>query len=343
MKWTFLSVCFLSASLFAKGGAAAHETVKSPAQVQEELDQAQTDYDIAKQMFSPYYAGPLLTGSAHNAPVGHVNIQPYLFITDTYGAYTGNRKVVNVPDFWTINPVFIFQTGIMNWLDVQFTPQGLYNTTRNQGTTNWGDMQVTLGFQLMKETPYIPALRFTFSETFPFGRYDHLNPDNLGTDATGAGSYQSQFNLNISKVLWTFPLHPMQVRGNLVYIIPSNVDVNSFNSYGGGYGTSGTVSPGNQLQLYGSVEVSIVQKWVFALDVVYKNFNKTTFSGTPGITRTGLPASVGGPSGDQFSLAPAIEYNPSAVQQFIVGPWFTVFGRNSAAFVSLILSYEHYF
>lgn len=334
----FLITC--STYISAKGGG---ETVKSPRQIQQELNQAQTDYTIASKMFSPFYGGPLLTGGAHNCAVGHVNIQPYLFIIDNYGIYTSNRKTKKEPDFWNVNPVFIFQTGITNWLDFQISPEANYNTTRNQGSVNWGDLQTTLGFQLLKESPYVPALRLTFSETFPTGHYEHLNPAKFGTDAMGTGSFETQLTLNISKVLWNFPLHPMQVRGNVVYIIPSNVDVHGFNSYGGGYGTDGTVFPGNELQLYGAVEISIVQTWVFALDAVYKYFDKTRFSGYSGVSGTGGAASLGAPSGDQFSLAPAIEYNPSATQQFIFGSWFTVFGRNSNAFVSLVLTYEHYF
>ncbi len=335
-----LTPVFFATILFA--AEEPKKQIKSPAQIQRELDSAQADFDTAKKMFSPFYSGPLLTGSANNCPPGHVNIEPYLFITDNYGVYTSNRKRENIDDLWNINPVFIFQTGLTKWLDVQITPQAIYNTTRNQGNFNWGDLDVTLGFQLIKETPFLPALRFTVTEIFPLGKYDHLDPDRLGTDGTGGGSFQTQFNLNISKVLWTFPLHPMQVRGNAVYVIPSRVDVDSFNTYGGGHGTHGTIFPGNIWELYASMEVTMVRHWVAALDLAYKNFNKTRFSGTRGTTPSGLPAPIGAPSGDQFSMAPAIEYNPSAHQQFIVGTWFTVTGRNSSAFVSLIMAYNHY-
>ena len=38
-----------------------HET---PEQIQHELDEAETQYKHALEMFNPWYAGPLLTGSA---------------------------------------------------------------------------------------------------------------------------------------------------------------------------------------------------------------------------------------------------------------------------------------
>ncbi|MCF7853128.1 MAG: hypothetical protein K9M07_07830 [Simkaniaceae bacterium] len=334
---------FLWLLLFTSFSLGAVEAIKSPAEIQAELDQAQAEFDQAKKMFNPYFAGPLITGSAHNTPPGSFNIQPYLFLTDIYGAYSSNRKVISAPDFWQINPQFLFQTGITQWLDITLVPQGVYNNHKNAQAVYWSDMGITLGFQLLKETPYIPALRLTFTETFPTGRYERLNPAKFETDATGTGSFQSQLSLNISKVLWTFPLHPMQLRGNIIYNIPSNVSVSGFNTYGGGYGTSGTVSPGSTLQFDASIEVSIVQTWVFALDMIYKTFGATHFSGTNGIKTDGSVATNSLPSGDQFSLAPAIEYNPSERQQFIIGPWFTVTGRNSASFVSLVLSYEYNF
>jgi len=114
-------------------------------------------------------------------------------------------------------------------------------------------------------------------------------------------------------------------------------------TFGGGFGTDGDVSVGQTLNLGLGVEVSLTEHWVFATDFAYAYSRETTFKGNPGQEAPGMPASVGGPSSDQFSIAPAIEYNVSDRGGFIGGVWFSVTGRNSANFVGLVLSYTWLF
>ncbi|MCB1107428.1 MAG: hypothetical protein KDK76_04955 [Chlamydiia bacterium] len=307
--------------------------------VDAQLAKAQADFEIAKKMFNPWYAGPLITPSAHNVPVGEYVIQPYLFIKNTFAQYNGNRKSVNQPDLWSVNPLVLFQMGWFSRLDFSVVIQGLHNTQNGRSSFYWGDSQLQWGVQLMKETPYRPAVRGVVSETFPTGRYQKLNPINGGADATGEGAYTTTFSLNISKVFWWISTHPFASRLSLNYGFPSAlIDVQGFNAYGGGFGTRGRVRPGNLIQVDSSIELSFTQKWVLAIDLVYTYQNHTTFSGHKGRTATGAIASVGAPSNDNLSCAPAIEYNPSANMGFLAGAWFSIIGRNSGNFISGVLS-----
>ncbi len=306
--------------------------------VDAQLAQAQKDFDIARKMFNPWYAGPLLTPAAHNVPPGSFVIQPYLFAKVTHAQYNGNRRAVNIPDIWTVNPVFLFQMGWLSWLDFTAIVQGIYNNQLNQSSTYWGDMSLSWGIPLMKEQPYLPAVRFVIGESFPTGRYEKLNPAKNGIDATGSGSFITTFSLNISKVFWWILDHPFAWRGSLSYGVPTTVHVKRFNAYGGGNGTNGKVRPGNNIAIDTSIELSFTQKWVLAIDLVYTYGNHTTFSGRKGRTPAGQIASVGGPSNDNLSCAPAIEYNPSDHMGFLAGVWFTVTGRNSSDFIAGVLS-----
>jgi hypothetical protein len=74
------------------------------------------------------------------------------------------------------------------------------------------------------------------------------------------------------------------------------------------------------------------------MDIAYTYSAKTTFTGSPGTTALGTPASVGGPFNEQLSLAPALEYNPNGNLGFIAGCWFSVWGKNSLDFVSGVAS-----
>jgi hypothetical protein len=330
---------FMGVLLLLSHQATASQNTPPPLPVvDKQLQQAQADFEIAKKMFNPWYAGPLLTPSAHNAPPGTFLIQPYLFFTNTYAQYNGSRKSVNTPDLWTFNQSMILQTGILSWLDITLTPQGIYNTQKGQDSYYWGDTSLQLGFQILKEQPYLPAIRFALSESFPTGRYEKLNPKKNGVDATGSGAYTTNFSLNTSKVFWWVLDHPFAWRLSVNYALSAPTNVEGFNAYGGTYDTSGKVRPGNKLAVDTSIELSFTQKWVLAIDLVYTYQNASSFSGKKGTLPSGALASVGAPSNDNLSCAPAIEYNPSDHLGFLAGVWFTVTGRNSGSFVSGVLS-----
>jgi hypothetical protein len=228
--------------------------------------------------------------------------------------------------------------GWFSWLDFTMTAQGFYNNKNGEDFFYWGDTSLEWGIQLMRESPYKPALRITITETLPTGRYEKLNPAKNGVDATGSGAYFTNFSLNASKVFWWITAHPFAWRLSMNYAVPMRVQVQEFNAYGGGYDTRGKVRPGNKIAIDTSVELSFTQKWVLAVDLAYTYQNHSTFSGHKGRTAAGGTASVGAPSNDNLSCAPAIEYNPSDYLGFLAGVWFTITGRNSGDFVSGILT-----
>lgn len=312
--------------------------------IQKELAQAEKDFQDAQSMFNPWYTGPLLAPSAHLIPPGDVNLQPYLFFTGNYGRYTNSGKYESTPTLFNFNPQLPGLIGVLNFMELIFNIQGQYNSREHESSWNFGDMSVGLGFQLIKEKPYVPALLFSVQETFPTGKYQNLNPNKGGVDATGQGSYVTRLGLNFSKLVWWWvPNHPMNFRLAVTYSIPTTVHVDGFNAYGGGYGTDGTVHPGQSVGVDFGYEYSFTQNWAGALDIVYTYAAATHFSGAKGVDATGAPAEVGSPFSEQLSLAPAIEYNWNENLGFIGGLWFTVWGRNSSAFVSGVLSVTYTF
>ena len=306
--------------------------------VDEQLRQAQAEFEVAKKMFNPWYAGPLLTPGAHNVPPGHYVLQAYLFVQDTHAVFNKDRRSQDIPDIWSVRPVMLFQMGWLSRLDFSISMQGFYKTQSGKDTFYFGDTSLGWGVQLQKEKPYRPAIRFSITESLPTGRYDKLNPAKNGIDATGSGAYTTTFALNFSKIFWWMSTHPFALRGSLSYAVPMVAQVQGFNAYGGGRGTRGRVRPGNSLAIDAAIELSFTQRWVFALDLVYSYQNRSTFSGHKGRTLARQIASVGAPSNDSLSAAPAIEYNPSDHMGILAGVWFTVIGRNSADFIAGVLS-----
>ncbi|MEX0961329.1 MAG: hypothetical protein WDZ28_00520 [Simkaniaceae bacterium] len=312
----------------------------SPEEVQVELNQAEADFQRAKEMFNPWYAGPLITGGYTNMTPGFANIQPYIYFTNTYAEFDKNRNSKNIKDIYTISPLYLFQTGITNWLDTSMTVSAVFNNQGSNWASNIGDTTWGFGIQLYRESPYIPGFRGTVTQTFPTGKYEKLDPKKEGIDATGGGAYTTTFGLNFGKVIWQLnPLHPFAVRFNINYTITAPTNVKEFNVFGGGFGTDGKIKPGNTFNTNFGIEYSITQKWVAALDVVYDYTNSSNFSGRKGVDVNGQEASLGAPSSSQLSFAPAIEYNPSSTFGYVGGVWFTGCGRNSSNFVSLVFTF----
>lgn len=319
-------------------------STSSPLQIQEQIDRTQQKFNTAEKMFIPFYTGPLITGSANNVPPGYIDLQPYLYLTVNYAQFNSHRKSINTPDTYIINPLLLIQTGITKWMDFTVLPQGFFKFRQDQKSAQFGDLTAQLGFQLLRETPYQPSMRLILGEIFPTGNYQHLRPKKLGTDSTGSGTYITSFGLNLSKIFWWSLLHPISIRLSTQYNVQDvDAHVHSFNSYGGGHHTNGHVHVGNTLNADLGIEISITQRWVFATDFAYTYSNKSSFHGRQGTIAPGISAVNGLPSSDQFSIAPAVEYNVSKNGGFIGGVWFSVTGRNSPNFASLVLSYTQLF
>jgi hypothetical protein len=342
----FFMVCrywgcvLLSWSLYAQDASEPISTQK----VEEQLQDAQAEFDKAKKMFNPWYAGPLITSGAHVMQPGQYNIQPYLFLINNYGLFDKSGSSHSIPHLKTINPTLAFQFGLLHWMDSIIGVQSYSNWQNGHSATGFGDTTLSLGFGILDEGAYTPALKMVFKERFPTGKYSDLNPALGGTDGVGAGSYATSISLNVSKVVWWVLTHPINFRASLGYTFPSIAPVKGFNAYGGGYGTKGNIHTPNVLSLDAAMEYSFTQRWVLAIDAVYSYSSRTKFVGKKGLNKSGGVAACGAPFNDNLSFAPALEYNMmDGNLGFLLGSWFSVWGRNSLNFVSLVASVSYTF
>lgn len=317
---------------------------KTPEEIQEELNKAQAKYEHALKLFNPWYTGPLITSSATMVPPGYYMWQPYIYFTDTYANYDVHRHVVDRPNLFSIKvlPV-LFQIGVTPSVDTIIIMGGQANWSKGHSGGGFNDVVASVGFLINEQSLYVPKFKFTISQSFPTGKYQRLRTDGLALDGTGAGAWQTSFTFAMGKVIFWNTLHPLNARFTITGTLSTPVHVRSFNVYGGGFKTNGTVRPGNAYSADLGLELSITQPWVAALDIVYNWSNKTTFHGNPGFNADGTPATVGTGYSDQLSLAPAIEYNFNENMGILWGVWFTVRGRNAGDFVSGIFSWYWFF
>lgn len=292
--------------------------------------------------FTPWFTGSVLSLPGHVVGDKHTNWQPYLFITDDYGHYDNKWRHQTTPSTSVVNPQQLITRGFGNWFDIKIEPQMLIKTRSGHTSARLGDFPVVLGFQALNQKGWIPDLRIILRETFPSGQYDQLNPKNKGTDSSGSGSYQTALGFNFQMLNHVWSNHFFRWRLNLVYTVPSPVGVTGFNTYGGGFGTDGTVYPGNSFMGIFAFEFNFSQNWVFAFDLMEVYNNRTRFSGNRGISQMGQTAKNTQGSASTLSVCPAIEYNWSKNFGFIGGIWFSVMGRNSEDFISYVISFNYF-
>ncbi|MBS0654041.1 MAG: hypothetical protein JSR39_11020 [Verrucomicrobia bacterium] len=285
----------------------------------------------------PWFTGPLLAPSAHVVPAGHWNIEPYLFATTNYGHYGPNWHTTSIPKFFTANVEIPIQYGPVKPIDVEIVPQFSWNHV--DGASQWvvNDLPLILDIQLLYDKPgkWWPAIKLTLKANAPIGKYQKLDPHKLGTDIGGAGTWNETIALVFSHLYHISGVHYYAPRLYIGYTVPNPVHVKNLNAYGGAKGTRGKVYPGNTFVTILGMELSLTPHWALACDFQYQHSNKTRFSGK-------ATAPMGGPSSEQFSVAPAFEYNWNANIGIIAGAWFTFAGRNTTEFASGVVAFNIY-
>lgn len=304
---------------------------------------AQCDSDCC-EIAAPWLTGPLIAPPGTAVPYGDFTVESYVYFTTNTGAYNKDWHAVSADrNFYSLNAQFRSYFGLTPWCDLNIIPQVFFNRTYSQQYFNIGDLTVGLDFQLMAAdlTPYFPGIKFAVREVFPTGNFQYLSPRRLWTDQTGAGTFATQFDLVLYKVFHLYDHHFLSTTFSAQYTVATPVNVHGFNTYGGGFGANGKVIPGNGFQVLASFEYSLSQNWVLALDNVYTHTDASEFFGMPGISFEGTFATVGPPSSEQLSFAPAIEYNFSRNFGIIAGCWFSAMGRNSSEFLSGVINFDY--
>ncbi|MCI5053163.1 MAG: hypothetical protein MRY21_08535 [Simkaniaceae bacterium] len=293
---------------------------------------------------SPLFTGPLLTPSGHVVQKGHVNFEPYLFVTTKYGKYNKHWEQRSRDTEQVITASCLFQWGLTKFMDIKITPQIITRMHGSKHFTRPGDLAIGFDFQLLEDLPSnrLPGVKIGISEIFPLSKYNKLNPDLDGADSIGGGSFVTVGEFVVTRTFHFSGYHYLGFRSALVYLLPAPTHVRGFNSYGGGYGTAGKVWPGQSLTFFVGLEYSLDNPWVLALDVQYVHQNKTRFTGNNGIKKDGSAATVASPSREQIGIAPAIEYNWNANWGIIFGGWATIAGRNSDSFASGVVAVNYY-
>ncbi len=181
-----------------------------------------------KDAWEPVSAGPATTWTASLAQKGKLAVQPFAYYNRTRGSFDAGGHYAALPkgDKKTQFQQFIFtQYGITDKWEVsaQTVMQENYLTqsgvkVHSQGA---GDSYLFTRYELMEDQPWLPEATGLLQLKVPTGRYQHEDPDKLGADLMGTGSWDPGVGINLSKALKPFMLH-----GDVIAAFPQKAQVN---------------------------------------------------------------------------------------------------------------------
>ena len=287
----------------------------------------------------PWFTGTLIAPVGTVVPRGHFDVRSFIFMTVDKGFYGNHWEIHSRHNFYSFNPQVVAIFGLLKWMDLQISPQFLWNSTHGCNAIHIGDLPIALDFQLYPATSsWFPGVKFTLQETFPIGKYKNLGPTLHNVDRSGNGTYATNFNLLFYKIYHIKEEIFLSTTLSLGYTANSPVHLSGFNYYGGGYGTHGRLTPGNIFKALFAFEYSLDRNWVFAMDTIYTRTQETDFSGSKGVDPAGNPALIERKSKDLFSFSPSAEYNFSENFGICMGCYFSAFGRNTPIFRSGVVN-----
>jgi hypothetical protein len=289
----------------------------------------------------PWYTGPLLAPAGKTVPLGHFNFELYSFDTKLVGEYNAKGKKIRIPTFQTTLYNALFSYGLADKVDTEISVPYAINKSLGKRAEHIGDTTVILGYQALKQKPksWIPNLRVVLAEVFPTGRFDNLNPTDLGTGVTGAGSYQTLFGLRFQDLSQLSETHYLRTRLALSYLHADPVTTLGKNGFGGNFSSRGHIRPGDSIAIDLAGEFTVSQNWVAVMEVYYLHHSGAQFTGRDASLR---PLFIHHPAFFTTSIAPAIEYNFSKHFGIIGGVWLTLQGKNSPAFSSAVIAFNTY-
>ncbi len=283
----------------------------------------------------PWFTGSILTPSANIVAKNQFKIKPHIY---------NNSSICYLNNYWHINRYadaksnvnlqLLTHISMSDYMDMIITPQFFFNHEGSVNSLRVGDFTIGLEFQLLKEkiNTLTSAIKFNISETLPIGSYQYLSVKNIGTDASGGGSFSTNFGITLNKIWNINNINYLSLTTNLNCNLFTPVNVHYINVYGGDFTTKGIVYPGSVFNILASVEYNLTKNWAIALDGVNTIALKTKFIGT-------TIAPVGNKNLSYIlSFAPAIEYNYSANIGIIGGIWFYATGINAFDFLNAVIA-----
>jgi hypothetical protein len=190
--------------------------------------------------WAPPSAGPVTTWTAPMVGKGKLAVQPFAIYTHTRGSFnddghsdslTANSEKVRKSLF---QEQIFSQYGITDkWeIDAQTVYQESYVTQdgAKAHANGFGDSFLFTRYELVEEKGWVPEATGLLQIKVPTGKYQHGDPDKLGADIMGAGSWDPGVGINLTKTLKPFIIH-----ADAVMSFPQEVRIDGTKTQYGNY------------------------------------------------------------------------------------------------------------
>ncbi len=294
----------------------------------------------------PYYTGSLLSPSPAIPKAGLLAFEPYVLYTTnpaTYGLGGGVRHNTDATN--QISTFTLIKYGITDNFTINIDPQTAINRDAfgfDSGSCI-GDLPVELEYLLTRQDKVTgkPSITLNAGVQVPTGRYDQL-PN--ASDGQGAGTYRARAGITLQSLFFGQSEHPIRVRlyGNALVPL-STTDVHGISALGTDSGFNGTGRSGLSYNVGTSVEYSITQKLVFAIDAVYSAAQSNHVYGSVFTGTAFTPFSARSGHSDVLQIAPQFEYSTGSRFGIVAGVNFSAEGHNTAQFIQPQIAFNYVF
>jgi len=180
-----------------------------------------------QEEWNPPSAGPVTTWTAPLCGKGKFVVQPFIFYNHTRGTFNSEGKYHGLDSSnkqYQYQEQIFMQYGITDRLeiDAQTTYQQNYlkDGSLKAHDAGLGDSYLFLRYCAFEEKGWVPNVAGLLQIKMPTGKYQHLDPNKLGTDSMGTGSWDPGVGIIMTKKLKPFIFH-----ADAVYSFPQRTDI----------------------------------------------------------------------------------------------------------------------
>jgi len=182
--------------------------------------------------WNPVSIGPMTTWIAPVQAKGQLSVQPFVFYNRIRGEFDSQGHYTSLPKGNSQNQFqqqLFTEYGITDKLEIDAQTVYQENDVTQAGEKahdhGFGDSFVYTRYQFLDDKGWVPTTTGLLQLKMPTGKYQHEDPNKLGTDLMGAaadsGSWSPGIGINLSK-----KLRPFMVYADLIGSFPQSVDIN---------------------------------------------------------------------------------------------------------------------
>jgi hypothetical protein len=188
---------------------------------------SEENHPAEQEEWNPPSLGPISTWTAPLCERGKVVLQPFFFYNRTRGSFDADGNSNSLPkgdNKGQCQEQLFVQYGLTDRVEVDAQAVYQQNYAKVDGEkaseSGFGDSYLFLRGCVLEEKDWMPCVTGLFQLKMPTGKFEHADPNKLGTDMMGAGSWDEGAGVIMTKRIKPFILH-----ADVIYSIPNEMGI----------------------------------------------------------------------------------------------------------------------